>query len=1375
MTVCLPAEVRVLLARDILDTAGQAAPSLATVQEPSTKDYSSELTRSVRAILTRHGEGVQLKVEAYSNTGLQKFSASLVARILAFSLWITWPHLLHAEVPKKAQQLTIDQGLSQSTVGSVYVAQDGRVWFATGDGISIYDGQSFEYLYRNTESREGLQGNYTRTIFEDREGRIWIGTYGGGISAFDHEASFLFGLHKERGDIPAIDIYDFAEGADGTIWFASELGTFRLVEGQDGFKLDMAGVPDLIASSPSRNVHVARDGRVYVASAAEGLLCFDPSSGTLTQYTPDNSAFPSQAVHSLIEVASGNLWIGTEDAGVVRFSPPQERFDTPVVLPDQNIPAIMQASDGRMWFGSDASGVFVFDPQSGQTENYRFREGQPYRLSSNSILALAEDPMGRIWIGTADGGASSISAFPDSFETYYPDPADSLGPVSGVIWSVEEGATGDLWIGTKRGLSRFWQSEQRFEVVGLGEGSHDVRAILRWGDTFLLALRDRGLVALDPTTLAVRDIAGSDGKNLFSDVYIRLLLRARDGSLWVGTHSGVFHLDASLRVLRHFEANGAPGSLPHNRTRALYEASDGAIWVGSSGGLSRYNPATGSFFTYSGRYILPDDDVRAVFQSDQSTVYAATQGGIAIIDIESGTSRFLRRQDGLPNETLYSLLPDGNGALWVTTNNGLVRYDLGSEAMQVYRARDGLQGAEFNFNAHKRLSDGRIVVGGINGFSIFDPEKITTNVLSPMLTLYGFAGAHVTKGGEAYAIGSAPQTLSLRFGVHHYDEPAQNRLRWRLDPVDGDWNEGMGVSHTILRENLPAGDYTLRAIGLSPAGIESPEITLAFEIAPPLWLRWYALLGYGVLAVLSFTALSSLRTMQVRKRNAELEVQVTEKTRELQASNMALQSAAKERAGFYSRTAHEIRTPLSLIRAPLQSILAGKTLSAQDRRHAELIGRATQRLVQITDEMAAVSQGVAEIRSGQISVDLAAFLDPIVTLYRESAAARKVEFVVSPPPCKAVTFDPASAETILHNLFSNAVKNTPSGGIITFSCEVLGERLEFSVRNDGPGLPQGALAKLKSYATRGDLPTAQGGLELVGASVRAAAGSLEAEAEGASIRVSLPAHSTSDESPSNTATTSVERILVVEDNRDLREYLSELLSPLAEVHSVASLAAARRAVEQQVFHLVLCDVNLPDGSGFDFGKWMKEEVETSHIPLVFLTARTDEPSYEKGLAAWADDYLTKPFEAPELLQKIRIRLRAVTRVREHLMKQLSQHLPTTEGSPTLPPMDERFVERFQAFLKAQIGNSAVSIEDAAKHCNVSIRALQRKLDALYGQSFSNLLITARMIRAAELLKTGMSVSDVASACAYQSASGFSRQFRESHGQSPRDFVKAALR
>jgi ligand-binding sensor domain-containing protein/signal transduction histidine kinase/CheY-like chemotaxis protein len=1297
-----------------------------------------------------------------------------VVRVLWLLCALLFPTILNAETPKKAQQLTIDQGLSQSTVSSVYVASDGRIWFATGDGVSIYDGQTFEYLFRSSEGKEGLQGKYARTLFEDKDGRVWIGTLGGGISVFNHDAEFIFGLQKEQGDIPAVDIYDFAQDASGAIWVASEVGTFRLVPQGEKYAMDSVILPTLLSHATARHVIVSRDNLLFIATNSEGLLRFDLKSGDLVQFKPENSSFPTKSTQVLLEERNGDIWIGSEDAGAIRFRPQDAKFDQPVALPDQNISAIVQASDGRMWFGSDENGVFAYSPIDQSLENYRFHEGQRYRLSSNSILALAEDGMGRMWIGTADGGASSVSVFPDSFETYYPDSQGLAGPVSGIIWSVEEGDQGDIWIGTKHGLSHFWQKDSHFESVELGEGSKDVRAILRRGKSLLLGIRDRGLVELDTETLALTSIAGPDGRNLFDGIYIRLLLEAQDGSIWVGTHSGVYHLDASLTLLRHYAADGVSGSLPHARTRALYETEDRTIWIGSSSGLSRFEPASDTFITYSGPNLLPDDDVRAVFQSDATTLYVGTAGGIAIINLKNGTSRFVQRQQGLPNETLYSLLPDGRGGLWATTNNGLAYFDISTEAIRVYRARDGLQGAEFNFNAYTLLSDNRIVVGGINGFSIFDPTKIGTNTLPPRLTFH--SGFEDTKGkqvsGDAPVVaGDAPASLRFEFGVHHYDEAAENRLRWKIDPTDKDWNEAKGVNHVLVHESLPAGTYTLRAVGLSPSGVASEEVQYMFYIGSSPWLRWYALAGYAVITIICFIALSSLRTMQVRRRNSELETQVAEKTRELRASNLALQSAAQERASFYSRTAHEIRTPLSLIRAPLQSILTGKALSIQDRRHAELIERATQRLVQITDEMTAVSQGAAEIRGGQASVGIAAFLDPIVNLYRESAETKGVRFDTSPFPCKAVTFDPSVAETILHNLLSNAVKYTPAGGTITFSCEVQAKCLDFAIRNDGPGLPQAVLSKLKSYAVRSDLPTAQRGVELIGVSIRAAGGTLEAQAEGASIRVSLPAHSSGDESKQNPASTSTERILVVEDDRDLREYLSELLSPLAEVQTVASLAAARRAVEGQVFHLVLCDVNLPDGSGFDFGTWMKEEVETSHIPLVFLTARTDEPSYKKGLSAWADDYLTKPFEASELLAKIRIRLRAVTRVREHLVKQLSHHTPSGDETPTLPPIDERFVERFQAFLKAQIGNSAASIEEAAKHCAMSKRVLQRKLDALYGRGFSNLLTTARMTHAAELLKAGMSVSEAANTCAYQSPSSFSRQFRETYGQSPRDFVK----
>lgn len=1302
-------------------------------------------------------------------------------RYIVLLALVLFPYAAIAEVPKKAQQLTIDHGMSQSTVGAIYLAHDGRLWFATGDGISIYDGQSFQYIYRDVESSKGIQSNYIRSFFEDRDGNIWIGTYGGGISVYDQSATFLQGFQKDSGAIPAIDIYDFTQDQSGRIWVASEAGVFRLSKQDDQYSLDTNNLPSLLAQSAARNVLVSRTGQLFVATSSEGLLRYDISSGVLTQFTPDNSAFLSRSVQALFEDRSGDIWIGSEDAGAFKFDHNAEIFTQPVALPDENIPAITQARDGRLWFASDANGVFVANLAEGTVENYRFHEGQPYRLSSNSILALTEDGTGRMWMGTADGGASSVSIFPESFETYYPDPDGTTGPSSGVIWSVEEGNSNDIWVGTKRGLSRFWQAENRFENIDLGEGSKDVRAILRRGNKLLLGIRGRGLVEMDIPSQSLNDVVGRDGKDVVEGSYIRLLLEAKDGSIWVGTHSGVFHLDAELHVTQHYVADGEPGSLPHDRTRALYQAEDGTIWVGTSGGLSRFDAETKTFFTYSGKTALPDDDVRAVFQANTGTVYAGTQGGIAILDLATGKSRFILRQQGLPNETLYSLLPDGRGALWVTTNNGLARFDLSSEAIRVFRARDGLQGAEFNFNAHKALSDGRIVVGGINGLSIFDPAKLRTNTLAPKLSLQVNSETIQqtdTSSGDVISLGSAPQDISFSFGVHHYDEPGKNRLQWKLEPGDVNWNEAEGVSYDLLREKLPAGNYTLRFMGLSSSGVATDEQAYRFKVATNVWQRWYAILGYFLLAALMFMALLSLRTAQIRRRTLELEREVDEKTAELVRSNAALTAASKERTSFYSRTAHEIRTPLSLIQAPLQNILGAKTLSPLDRRYAEIIERATKRLVQITDEMASVSQGKREIATGQVTLDLTAFLSPILDLYRESAETKGLRFQCDTVPSGAMTFDHGTVETILHNLLSNAVKNTPPAGVVEFACHMQRGELNFSVSNDGPGFTQRAMQTLQDYSTKNTLPPAKRGLELIAESVRTAGGTLSVESHRASIRVSLPAHSLTREEQETPATVEAaggERILIVEDDRDLREYLVEMLSPLANIQTVASITAARRVVEREVFHLVLCDVMLPDGSGFDFGKWMKEEVETSHIPLVFLTARTDEPSYEKGLAAWADDYLTKPFEASELLQKIRIRLRAVTRVREHMVKQLSHHLPTTEESPALSPTDERFVERFQAFLKAQIGNSAASIEDAAKHCNMSKRAFQRKLDALYGQSFSSLLTTARMTRAAELLKAGMSVSEVASACAYQSASGFSRQFRETHGQSPRDFMKDSSR
>lgn len=1276
--------------------------------------------------------------------------------LLLFVLTLATPSF--SETPKFTQQITIDHGLSQSTVSSIYQAHDGRLWFATGDGVSIFNGESFEYLYRSETPDSGLQNNYISQIKEGPNGNIWVGTLGGGLSVLSQRGEFLWGYKASSNDASINDVYDFVWEADGSVWVATSGGTIRLAPLSATDRGPILIFPQPVSEVSARAISLLSSGKLLIGTRTQGLLLFDPTSEEGVSFTPENSALSGSRIMDLFHDNFGNVWVGTEDGGLNHFDVETAILSQPLDLPDTDIESIAQGPDGRLWFGSWSHGVFVYDPESGELENYRARSGQSQRLSSNSVISMYPGQTGYMWLGTYDGGVNRVGLYPDPFATYFADPTGKTGPETGVIWSFAEGVEGDLWVGSKGGLSRFWPTEQRFEPVDLGEGSKDVRAILQHDRALLLAVRRRGLLSYDWQTDELKVVVDTEGKNLFDGVYVRLLLRDREQNIWVGTHSGVYRLTPQLEIDLHFDADTTAEVLPHNRVRSLYEDPEGLIWIGTSGGLSRFDPATETLTNFSGPAYFDDNDVRAVWHHPSGELYVGTQAGFSVLDGEMNLLRQIQRKDGLPNETLYSLLPDVSGNLWVMTNNGLVRYNPEDQALDVFRTRDGLQGAEFNFNAYAALSDGRIAVGGINGFSIFDPLALSLNTNSPIVSLR-------SNLGEQNPV--APSSIYFDATVSHFSQPSQNVLRWKLEPVDAQWRQASGASHSLVRENLPAGDYTLVYEGISAAGVTSDLERIAFTVVRPVHLRWYAFLAYTCLLIGLLYCGIRWRTGRLERQNLALEALVSEKTAELSAANADLATAYEEKSKFYARAAHEIRTPVSLIKAPLQSIADSQTLTDKNRSLLALVNRAVNRLTRLTDEMAEVAENGHEVAITASSIDVPAFMEPMLGLYQESAEANGLSFSAEVSFDGAATLDTEAFELILHNLLSNAVKHTPRKGKIKATISASDNAVEVTVTNDGELPEETAEALLE--ARSGTLP--QRGAEIVAAMVQRIDGHIQVERQPAKVVVEIPAHvgnapsEPSEDAPANQSTS----ILIVEDDRELREYLSSALEEFGAIHSVASASAAKRAIKNQVFHLVLCDVMLPDGNGFDLIQETKENPDTSHIPAIFLTALSDVASQKKGLEAWGDDYLTKPFDLDELKSKIRLRLRNIEAVRAHVRGQVAT-VPQEEPV-SLAPADERLVTCIEEAIAGGLSEISFSIDDVAKHCAISKRGLQRKLDALYGLTFSDLLGQRRMEHASKLLRSGMSVKEVCNACGYSHSSSFSRRFKQHFGQLPGEYRK----
>ncbi|UWQ01685.1 response regulator [Aliiroseovarius crassostreae] len=1300
-------------------------------------------------------------------------------RELILGIWFLTLGLCQAalgDTPKMARQLTIDDGLSQSTVHAIYPAHDGRMWFATGDGISIFDGARFSYLYRSETPNHGLQTNYIFGLKEDLQGRIWVATLGGGVSVYSQSAEFLTGFRAPDGAAQTTllnDTYDFAFEPDGAVWVTTGAGVVKLPPDRVNAALKAAPPPgmlpvidaeDVIDPNAALRLLHLKDGRLLVGTQARGLLLIDDAGDNIRPIRRDNSDLSGDRIMALFADDQDQIWIGTEEGGLNLLDPSSLTVSQPIDLPDNDVESISQGQDGRLWFGTWSHGIFVHDPVTGDTVNYRAHPGQPLRLGSDTVIALTAGKMGRIWAGTYDRGVSNLSQYPDPFETYFAYSEGDSGPVSATIWSMTEGVGKSLWVGSKKGLDRLIRDEKRFERVDLGKGDQDVRAILPLGDHLLLALRRRGLHLYDWRTKTLTPVSEEGGNALFHDRFIRLLLQDQHGQIWVGTHSGVFTLDENLQTIRHLHKDN--GALPHSRTRGLYEGPEGNIWIGTSGGLTRFNPETGETQTFSGAAYFDDNDVRAIYCLPDGRMLVGTQAGITILSKDMERLDRIGRADGLPNETIYSLLPDQQGQIWITTNNGLARYSPSDGDIAVYKSRDGLQGAEFNFNAYTALRDGTLAVGGVNGLSLFHPDMLQSNHMPPRVSYIQLdeQGRQVTPAPNYERV--SPATLDMAITVAHYTDPVANRLRWRLDPVDTQWQEATGSVHKLRRENLQPGSYDLRFQGISAGNVTGPEQVLSFSVSAPLYLRWYAWVAYLLLLVPAILFIPWLRNRALQQRTSVLEAMVQEKTRKLVAAD-------KDRAQFYARAAHEIRTPISLIKAPLQSIEKTAKLSPQNQKLLTLVTRAVARLTQLSEEMSEGSRQNRTDPSQHVIANLDGVIEPILSLYQDSAALHGVRFQTGLGNLGVATVDLEALELITHNLLSNAIRHTPRGGAIEVQIALENQVLKMKVSNTA-SLSEEFIKTLQGHLPEDQNVPTRGG-EIVGALVQRSGADIHAAPDPATITLRFPARHTrpahtqarnSDGPDSETQP----QILIVEDDRELRHYLTGALGELGKIHSAASCSTARRMVQKYPLHLIICDVMLPDGSGFDLIREIKECPETSHIQVLFLTALSGDHSMREGLSVSADDYLTKPFDIETLIARIRLRLNNYDAIRTHVRAQHTQHDAPLENVE-LAPADERLRGQIDAHLLDHLDQPDFSVDDLARLCALSKRSLQRKLTLLFGQSFSQLLSQRRVEHAATLLRRGMAVKEVYQACGYTHPSSFARRFRQIWGMQPSEFKK----
>jgi PAS domain S-box-containing protein len=871
-----------------------------------------------------------------TNNDVRVLVAGVAIALLSQSL-SSQPGEIHFEA------ISIESGLSQSTVVCICQDQKNFLWFGTYNGLNRYDGYDFKVYKNDPDNPHSLSNNNIQYCIVDHNGTLWVGTENGLNRFIREKEQFIQYTHdpNDSNSLSSNYIRYICEDRSGTLWVGTQGGGLNRFDSVNERFIHYRNTPDNPRSLNQNNVlSILEDskGRFWVGTDG-GLNRLDRQTGEFSRYQHDPRnplSISSTGVWRITEDRDGNLWLGLWGGGVNLYDPQKNQFthyqnnpNDPTSLSYNIIRSIFEDHIGNLWIGTDGGGLNKFIKGSGQNHPGRFIHYQNNSndlssLSNNSVLSIYEDRSGILWIGTKTGGVNKYDPGKRQFAHYKNHPNNPNSVSKNTVHAVYEDHQGYIWIGTKGGgLDCFDRKKNLFthyinDPKDSGSLSNNVVRCIRedryhriWVGT------DNGLNCLRRETgkfIRYRNDPGnpySIGHNSVWSIY-----EDRSGTLWIGTAgAGLQRFDEKKNRFYHYAYDqNNPSSISDNALWTIYEDSSGIMWIGTlTGGLNRFDRATGKFIHYThdnkNPQSISDNKVMVLREDRSGILWVGTSDGLNMFDREGGIFRHYGGIDGLPNNNVQGMLEDESGYLWISTSHGLSKFNPGTGKFKNYFKNYGLQSNEFEPNACCRLKTGELVFAGINGFNIFHPNTIVDDSTAPRVVITDFqifnksvpAGMEI--GGRTILQQSITDcdeihltyqenVFSFQFAALLYTSPMDIRYAYMMEGFENQWNYTDANRRFVTYTNLPGGEYTFRVKATNNQGIwAEPGTSVRIAITPPYWKTlWFYLVCAFVLIVISGGAYR-VRMHQIRIYEQELQDKVVERTREL-----ALEIAERKRA-----------------------------------------------------------------------------------------------------------------------------------------------------------------------------------------------------------------------------------------------------------------------------------------------------------------------------------------------------------------------------------------------------------------------------------------------------------------------------------------------
>lgn len=1304
----------------------------------------------------------------------------------------------------KIRSLTTRDGLSQSEVNNIMQDSYGYVWLSTTDGLNRTDGVTTKVMYLTSKKR-GLNQIYGQ-IKEDKYKNLWISISGDVLiySLITEKTTLLSEI------IPQLPKFDYNNrviiqvGNNNRVWISDE---YKLIELNNNPKPTIRRIINT-EGKRVRSIFVDKRGYEWLA-LSDGLYkikenCLEKKSDLkITRIlNDDNGVFAiakngifymsylnnygswtkiSSIIATALTVCQNTLWIGTENGlhklSLNKINQTAEVEVTKIDIDEQiNVKTLYTDNNDQIWIGVDLGGVRILNSKKTKFEHYKYPTTQGF---NNRIRSLHEDDEGNLWIGTRGAGI----AFIPKNQTNYSKPI--------FLPSRSVSSIGNSFCSIKNNVYTVFKSFSSIKVKYKGKTPNfEIKNIPlpKEEDILLVCTADpngkfvwigpysKNLIRYDIEKDKTEIVNLTYDKNIDPKSFvIRNIKFDTKGNMWIGTSNGLMiiqaeNLENNNFYCKYYYNSNESGTLSGNYVEPIFFDNSNKAWIGTFDGSINYSNL--------------DENGLPVSFSKLNTKHNFMSG------------------------TIRSILEDENNVFWISSNKGLLRYNPQNEQLITYDINDGLQDYEFGSLTSFRRKNGDIIFGGINGINVFRANEVYMDTVKPKVIISGFSVFNKNiKVGEEFgnrilfdkSLGESPvihlkhneNYFEISFVALHFVNPGKNQYKYRLKGFEEEWIFTTAANRTARYTNIPSGHYFFEVLAANSDGVWSDKVAfIEINIAKPWWFSTLAVLIYIIILLVFIYFFSKFTVISYRKKYeldfAELEKEKVKELSELQAN-------------FFTNISHEFRTPLSLIVSPVKQLLLMDNISTEKRKLYNLINHNAnilQRLINQLLDFAKYEKG--KLKPSKTSADVVEFAKKTLYLFDELASQKQISLQFkSKFKYMLFSLDYNMFEHVLYNLISNAIKNTPVGGVITLSLYKNSDSLIIAVSDNGKGIPVEFQNVLFERFTQASPNSSGSGLglsyskilvELNGGNI-----SFESSTEcGTTFTIQFPFNDmplyvdnseiqASNEDKFKTEITAIINevdndiskispdsntkpfLLIIDDDFSILSYLNDYFSANYEIFLGNNGVEGLQIAQTTDIDIIISDVMMPEMNGTELTKKLKNDQRTSHIPIILLTAKNTNEDQIVGYDSGADLYCPKPFE----LTVLDAMIKSLLHNRELLKKELQTDLNTDANKLSINNIDKAFLSNVIECVKKHIPDENFSVVQLSSEMNSTLYLLNKKLKALTGSSANTFIRTIRLKEAAKLLtETNLTISEINYKTGFNDPKYFRECFAKMFGVNP---------